>query len=559
MRLVFLFAVILIFSCSEKKDQFVYQVSPVADIEGNAQLKIKLSCKASPSGKTMLSFLDTAWGQDSLHNVITSMRLVDMAGNLIHERDSNRIVIEHDTSLEQLVFEYTLQQDTKGPLETRKTYRPIVTPEYFHVFGHSLFMLPTYTGDTPQSALNIQIDWKNFPKNYAFQNSFGSNETRQKFQTTRARFHSSVFVGGDFRLYPIKIKSNEVHLAIRGSWDVFDDSTMVKILHKTIVAQRNFWKDHSQKYFSVTLIPTIQDRGSSFQGTGLTNSFATNASNNEYLEVQGLVYLFNHELMHNWTGHLIKNDNEEEQYWFSEGFTEYYTFKNIYRNKIYKLDVSYFLAELNKLSRSLHSSPVRNAKNKDINYDNYWSNRDYGKLPYYRGALFAFILDQKIQQESNGKLSLDDLMLQIKSDAVKHGQRLSHSYFLGVANKYLKNDLTPLFEKYIIHGETLPLQDFYEEFGLAFNPSTKVFDLGFEFSDDRRSIVAVDTSSEAYKAGLRPGDRIVSLSYMFDPEFKAEFVKKQADKEITVSFFPQKSVKLPSLAISEKNFQKLSF
>ncbi len=559
MRLLVLLSILVLYSCSDKQHYLSYKVSPVTDTQGNALLKIQLRCKANPSGKTIMNFLDTAWGQDSLHNVIKSMRLVDLAGNVIQQRDSNRIIIEHDSTLEQIVFEYTLKQDTKGPLETRMTYRPIVTQDYFHVFGHSLFMLPQSSDDDTETPLNIEIAWNGFPESYAFQNSFDSNKTVQKFETTQSLFHSSVFVGGDFRLYPIKVNSNWVHLAIRGTWEVFEDSIMVDILKKTITAQRDFWKDHSQRYFSVTLIPTIQERGSSFQGTGLTNSFATNASNNEYLEVEGLVYLLNHELMHNWTGHLIKNDNEEEQYWFSEGFTEYYTFKNIARNKIYDLDAQYFIEELNKLSRSLYSSPVKNAKNKEINYDNYWSNRDYSKLPYYRGALFAFILDQKIQQDSEGKHSLDDLMLQIKSDALEKGQRLTHSYFINTANTFLKKDLSPFFDTYIIKGESLPIGALYEEFGFDYDSLSNIFDLGFEFSTDRRSIVAVDSNSEAYKAGLRPGDRIVSLSYMYDPSFKAEFTKKDGDREVAVSFYPKKSVKLPSLRSSEKTIQKLSF
>ena len=559
MRLLVLLSVLLICSCTEKQPDITYKVSPLKDPFGNTLLKIQLRCKADPSGKTILNFNDTAWGQDSLHNAIHSMRLIDLAGNVIQQRDSNRILIEHDSTLDQVVFEYTLKQDTQGPLETHMTYRPIVTPDYFHVFGHSFFMLPQSADDDPERPLNIAISWDGFPESYAFQNSFDSNKTVQQFKTTPSLFHSSVFVGGDFRLYPIKVNSNQVHLAIRGTWEVFDDSTMVDVLQKTIKAQRDFWKDHSQGYFSVTLIPTVQERGSSFQGTGLTNSFATNASNNEFLEVEGLVYLLNHELMHNWTGHLIKNENEEEQYWFSEGFTEYYTFKNIARNKIYDLDAEYFIEELNKLSRSLYSSPVKNAKNEEINYKNYWSNRDYSKLPYYRGALFAFILDQKIQQDSEGKFSLDDLMLQIKSDALNKDQRLTHSYFINTANTFLKEDLSPFFDSYIIKGESLPIEALFQDFGFDFDPLSNIFDLGFEFSPDRRSIMAVDSSSEAYKAGLRAGDRIVSLSYMYDPTFKAEFVKKQGDQEVSVSFYPKKSVKLPSLKASESTIQKLSF
>ncbi|PQB03498.1 hypothetical protein BST85_00255 [Aureitalea marina] len=100
-----------------------------------------------------------------------------------------------------------------------------------------------------------------------------------------------------------------MYLAIRGQWQAFEDQQVVDMLGRTIQTQRDFWKDHSQEYFTVTLIPTQLDRGSSMGGTGLTNSFAANASNNKYLDFSGLSWLFNHELMHNWIGHTIKNAN----------------------------------------------------------------------------------------------------------------------------------------------------------------------------------------------------------------------------------------------------------
>ena len=127
--------------------------------------------------------------------------------------------------------------------------------------------------------------------------------------------------------------------------------------------QRDFWQDHSQKYFAVTMTPTHQENGSSYQGSGLTNSFATSASNNDNLDPEGLVYLFNHELQHNWTGHTIVNQNEEEQYWFSEGFTDYYTLKNIAKNKISDLDGDYFIKMFNQTIKTpLHIPCKRSSK-----------------------------------------------------------------------------------------------------------------------------------------------------------------------------------------------------
>ncbi len=549
-----------LFSCSKTSTDLSYIISPGESQNGEATLKIEMTFQASSEGRSILLFQDKAWGQDSLYNVIESVRLVNAEGSIFKKRDSNYIEILYPKNLNKVVFEYVLKQDTAGELTTMKTYRPVIQPDYFHVFSHNFFMLPRKIVEDKREGFDVALEWKDFPDQYSFQNSFGSDTRKQLIEgTIEQKFHSAVFVGGDFRIYSRKVKNNEVSFAIRGDWEVFDDSTMTSILEQTVAVQRDFWKDHSQAYFSVSMLPTFLERGSSFQGSGLTNSFATSASNNEFLEVEGLVYLFNHELMHNWTGHIIKNENEEEQYWFSEGFTEYYTFKNIAKNEIYGLGGNYFIDKLNETQRLLFESPVKNARNEEINYTNFWSSRHYGKLPYYRGALFAFYLDQSIQKTSNGKLSLDDVMLQIKEDAVNNDQKLSHDYFLEIASNYLNDDIRTFFDKYIINGEDLPLLDLYKDLDLEFDTTSKIFDLGFKFSDDKRYIASIDKASAAYQAGLRKGDRLTSRSYRYDPNFKAEFIRVTGDVAEKIEFYPAKEVEIPNLLPTAGNLNKLGF
>ena len=443
-------------------------------------------------------------------------------------------------------------------LDTRKVYRPIIQPEYFQVFSHSLFMLPRHLMERANDHIEVSLNWEGFPEGYVVQNSFGSNQREQHINNiNEEEFHSAVFVGGDFRVYDIDVRGNLVALAIRGEWSAFQDSTLVKALRETITNQREFWQDHSQEYFSVTMIPTVQERGSSFQGTGLTNSFATAASNNDYLEVEGLIYLLNHELQHNWTGHTIKNDNEEEQYWFSEGFTDYYTIKNIAKHRIYNLDGDHFIQEFNSTIRALYVSPVKEAPNSEINYENFWSSQDYEKLPYLRGALFAFYLDQKIKQDTNGEKSLDDLMRDFKDNAE---QKITHPYFIETANTYLKEDITPFFNAHIEQGKLLDLNGVFSAFGLEYEPKCKVFDLGFQFSTDKSRIIAIDKDSEAYKLGLRAGDRVVSRSYYHNrTDKKAEFTIDRNGERMPVAYYPVREAEIAQLKPNEKNREVLGF
>ncbi|MDT7833527.1 M1 family aminopeptidase [Flavobacteriaceae bacterium S356] len=543
----------LIASCSKEKTlhytvtKTLYDSIPV--------LNIAMKFDAENDGETTLLFQDHAWGETDIHNVLADLESLNEGVEVMKIKDSGQIILKHPKDLETIHFQYKIVQDTKLPITTKKAFRPIVQDEYFHAFSHNLFMLPSNYASSSDSKFNVHIHWKGFDSTFNLINSFGTNDQHQVIKNTdKNHFHSAVFTGGDYRAHEIIINGNDAVLGIRGDWKVFNDSTIVDVLESTLQAQRDFWQDHSQEYFAVTMTPTFLERGTGFQGSGLTNSFATTATNNTYLNLEGLVYLFNHELQHNWTGHIIVNENEEEQYWFSEGFTEYYTLKNIARNRIANLDESYFINELNKRIKALYISPVKEAPNSEINYNNFWTSRDYEKLPYRRGTIFAFYLDNKIRKASNGAKSLDDLMLAIKEDAVSNKQKLSHPYFLSKANEYLTEDLSLFFNKHIVQGKLFDLIGMFNEFDCEFNPTSVVFDLGLTLSEDKKSIARVDENSNAYKAGLRKGDRLTLRSFYYgNPEFKAEFKVYKNGKETHHTYFPSKEAKIPSLKDNDHN------
>ncbi|WP_157517983.1 M1 family aminopeptidase [Flagellimonas lutaonensis] len=548
--LVFLLSAALLNCAKESKPDVAYMVSPL--FENSApKLLVQMRFAADSSGKTILEFNDQVWGEKNLHDVVESTKLLNAIGEIEQNRDSGWFLIKHPKDLDSIRFEYVLKQDFDHPISTREVYRPIIQPAYFHVFSHNLFMVPKMEKDT----VDISISWRGFSEKDVIHNSFGSQQREQLLENVLwEEFGNAIFVGGDFRVHKDEIKGNAISLATRGEWIPFQEDSVMHVLKQTLQCQRDFWNDHSQEYFTVTMQPFPQENGSSFQGTGLTNSFATSISNNEFADIEQLVYLFNHELMHNWIGHTIKNDNEEEQYWFSEGFTEYYAFKNIAKNNINGLGASYFIDSMNKTIRNLFSSPVFEAPNSEINYDNFWGNREYSKLPYYRGALFAFILDQKIQKQTDNRQSLDDVMRQILKDATKKGQKLTHDYFLQVMGKYLGKDFNTFFEIHIVQGRPLPLADFFDELGLDFERETQLFEMGFELSDDRKEVVSVIKGSNAEKAGLIAGDRLYSRSIHYGNVAKPiELGVLRNGNEIDISFYPVKTALVPTLLNSPKN------
>ena len=546
-----------LFACNKKPNADIcYTITPVK-VDSVSQLKIHMSIPADTSGVTTLSFPNEAWGQEKLFNTLGDMRLLNVEGVVEKDADSSHIVLMYPKDTKQLEFEYFLKQDFDGDLSTGRIYRPIISNAYFHAFSHNMFMVPEHA----QDQLDISLDWTGFPENYTIHNSFGSQERKQLLkQMDKELFGSAIFVGGDFKVLSGEIQGNQISLATRGKWIPFQEKDVFQVLEQTLTCQRNFWNDHSQEYFTVTMQPFPQETGSSFQGTGLTNSFATSISNNDFTDIEQLVYLFNHELMHNWIGHTIKNSNEEEQYWFSEGFTEYYTFKNIAANKINGLSGAFYIHEINRTIRDLYASPVAEAPNAEINYDNFWGNRDYSKLPYWRGAVFAFYLDQKIRETSEGKQSLDDVMHQIYNDVKAKDQKLTHAYFIKVMQEFLGDDFEAFFQTHIEEGFKVDLYALFDELGLEYDPMNDIYELGFTFTEDRKGIQSVVEGSAAWKAGLREGDEVFSRSiWQGSIDHEVELGVKRNGKTLKLAFYPIKKAMVPQLKETESNIKKLGF
>lgn len=168
-------------------------------------------------------------------------------------------------------------------------------------------------------------------------------------------------------------------------------------------------------------------------------------------------YIFNHEMMHDWIGLKIMNAHEELNYWFSEGFTDYYTYKNRLKSGV--ITKGEWQNSFNEEVILAHyKNPEKNCPNYRIK-DDFWKSRNIEKVPYRRGAIFAFWLDNKIMKLSNNQQSLDDLMRQLLSKCTSENVRLTDELFLTEASKFLKGqDISYEFQKYVLIGEDLPLE-----------------------------------------------------------------------------------------------------
>jgi predicted metalloprotease with PDZ domain len=428
--------------------------------ENLPSLQIKLQFTGDADGETEIALPNNFGSTQKLHRCFQQIYCSDSGTSLYFDLDTLFLRIYHSPN-KKLTLTYKVIQDFKNKkLNPMLASRPIVQSDYFHILGNSLFLLPTGTDNH-----DITIDWKSFPIDWKLHNSLGKQQSTQHFHGNASKLFESVFVGGDFRILEAKVMNRPIYLAIRGNNWSFQDVELLEMLQKTVTTQRTFWDDFDIPFYSVTLIPIEQnlnnedysDQDIYYLGMGLTNSFATFASPTKSMKVSSLYHLFNHEMMHDWIGTKIRNggQNNDMQYaWFSEGFTEYFAYKNMYAAGFINADE--YTKILNEdFFKAYYQSPKIAAANSQIQKE-FFNNQDIYTLPYKRGCLLAFYLDNAIKHDTRNQHNLHDFLLEMLDNYYENDQTLTENFDFFVKNleKYMKNrNIAKFIQTHIFEGQ----------------------------------------------------------------------------------------------------------
>lgn len=467
----------------------------------------------------------------------------------IDAEDSSVVHLTHKPN-QPLSFIYHLKNALQDSLPGKQpAYSIIIKPNYFNIPGHVLFAYPKK--DSTQ-AVNIKINWINYPKGWNNINSFGTNKTVQNLSNTPLpEFVSSIWCGGDFRVYMFDVNKRPVYFAIRGQWK-FKDAAMQNMIRQTISAQRAFWNDYNISRYTVTLMPFLTEDpySYSYQGTGLTNSFATWATNNQQTSPATLSYLYNHELMHHWIGHTIENEQPEELlYWFSEGFTDYYTWRNMMDSKF--ITPAQYNRSFDSVLAVHYSNPLNESNNNRIK-EEFWSDGRIQKLPYNRGRIFAFYLDALLKKQTAGQKDLKMVMKELLIVCRSERKKFSTSLLVETVKRTTNIDISSPIEEYINNGKFITLEEWNNVIPDGFViDDVPVFTYGFETDKGGlalySTIITVEENSNAATAGLKAGDVIKGYSFTTNPSQEGEITVERNKEQIKMKFFPAKTIKLLQL------------
>lgn len=510
-----------------------YDLAPVMRDGELTAVAVTLRFRAEDEGETELVLPDSWGGKDRLYQHLEGMTVE--GGTLMSQTGPARRIVRHAPGA-AVVVRYRVVNAYAGEpnAENDNPYRPVVRPRWFHLLGNAWVVQPVLK--TRQAA---RVTWTGWPADWTI-----ASDLQHAGAGTLdiGGVIESVALGGpDVRVATRRIPGGTLRVAMRGEWP-FKQGDFAGDVAKVITAQRDFFDD-VQGPFLVTLIPVEAPEGwRSVGGTGRSDAFALFSTRGDVEDDIGGI--LGHEHVHSWIpGQLARMpDNEALDYWFGEGFTDFYAWRTQLRGGVWTLDQ--YLAALNEAFHEYDTSAARTWDNVRV-AEGYWTNRDAQRIPYRRGAFLALRWDEALRRATGGKVDLDNVVLGMRNQ-VRNARTPDDIPGVrpGLTAMMVSKGLDPTADiaRYVDAGEVIPLDgDWFGGCLIIETARVAVFERGWDPANTKDGVLnGVDPASPAYAAGLRDGMKIVRREGGVIGDSRVEYVLrvKDGETERVIRFYP---------------------
>lgn len=434
-----------------KKISYTFDYQVTGDVP---EVHVTLKFQGDESGRTPLSLPMNWGGQVDLYKALSGFNCHNEGCRIEPTDVPTALYIFHQPG-EMIEFSYVLKQDWNGDFNRSNYYRAHLTGDYLFMIGHAVLVTPDNYQGFP---VELTFGWQNLPSDWAALTSFGMGTSFKTVVSDIDEMRSATYTAGDYRVFGDEIRGVYTFVAIRGDWP-FEDKAFTRLTTGVIRNIRRFWKDYNADQFLVTLIPT-DGTCCSLGGTSLTDSFALFVTE-DGAELAGFEWLLSHELNHNWLGGELNLEGPEEQgYWFTEGFTNYYS--RLLRLRGGQLTLAQYAEDYNKAIADYYMSPAKNATLADVE-EKFWTDEPVGKLPYQRGDILAHNWNAGIKDDADGT-SLDTFISDLRKLSKSE---ISLVEFDDAMERHLERSIIPDVENYLVAGNTIDLDP--EALGACFS------------------------------------------------------------------------------------------
>lgn len=390
-------------------------------------------------------------------------RIFDILGNVKTEngdtfeiiKGQRKIVVHHKSSGIKILhaeIDGKLIPDAKRA-RVNEAFRTTITKGFFYTMGYQLFM---NLADTSYNQIGIK--WDHWPKDMPYLISSNPEAKPDELQviSSEGSARNEIIIQMSSDLMVAKRKLNGIpHYLITSKSDSSSGvpRQLERFMETYMPAIREFWNDRKAPFFLLSAIPLLNELPSTITGMAVPNGMSIRYRGP--LEKDKL-RIVAHEVSHNWIGINLKlAQNGMENNWFNEGFNDYIAIYNLVKTGLYSK--AEFLDYVNGENLAAHySSPVGQVPGDSIE-SNFFKNRLYERLPYHRGFIFAFYLDNQLRLASEGKKTIRDFLRALNAHSNPKGARvLTTPEFVSVLRTFLPDtDLNAEIKRYLLSGQYL--------------------------------------------------------------------------------------------------------
>ena len=458
---------IMVVGCGPKSDKSTGDLQYLLSFHNN-HIHVKLNYRPVESDSSVFKYGEPMFGgQPDIIKGITAIKVPD--GCKINFNKTSREISVFFKTARPVVIEYdiidthTTEHGLRGEL-----FRPMISENYLYCHGINLFLNPFFRDSTIKAVQTVA--WEKLPAFRLFQSFDPGNDGTGTSHGEPGDFLYKLITGTpDMITEKMKIDGTVNYLVLRINKDSdYNKKALTDYFEKYYAGIRRFWNDTTHQSYSLIVQPFLSI-DHNMGGMSLGNGFAGKYSFKiDTILSPDRILVLSHEIGHHWIGGKIDTDIKDQ--WFGEGFNDYLTYYTLAMNGL--MTPGEFEHGFNSILESHYSSKINSLPNDSV-WKNYWKMGDYNKLPYRRGEIFAFYLDNQIRIMSKGKKNLHDLMLSLQAFCKnkKKGYQLSITDFIEVASGYVgKEKIQVEIERYIIKGKPIRFtkEMLIDEFNLSF-------------------------------------------------------------------------------------------
>ena len=499
---------------SSKYRTLTYSLTPILDDDVGNSLVVSLDFIGDDDGETEI-VLGTIWADElTPWSRFKNIELSSRGETLEFNHEDGKLSVAHAANVPlKLTYKLLEQDGRQGSINDASFFHaPVLKKDVFHLIGFSSLAIPLVEerNTAGQRAALVKLNW-HLPDNWQSSESF---ESKAQSPIAFDNLFRTAFTAGEFEALSRAIGQKKLKVISTGSWS-FSEKQLADKLSFILTAMNESWGDRPVDYH-VSLLPLAPTNNmSGFTGSALNHAFV--ASGTENIELDFLTKFLTHEITHDWIplrlGHFpnCKDDNTNcaaSIYWFSEGFTDFYSLWLLKEYEIITHDN--FVKQTNENLITYFLSPARNVTNKNIQED-FWNDPDVERQPYLRGFLLAMNWNYDIFTKSEGTLDMTDALKALK-DKARHNNgilvELTLEYLTSHFNEWTGLDIASQVETHIINGNTIIPNT--NALGECFKTQSKpiyIYSLGFDVEASLGTGIfsGVDKDHNSYRAGLRDG------------------------------------------------------